>query len=155
MRQVGIAVLFWVGRCDRERQGCGVVTLPLCPWHENDGNQHTPSLAVYKDKRNPGQFSFNCMTKCGDKHGDVIAFVQLFEKISFAEALRLLTGEQSVEATNPIPVKVPTSEQFEQAREYLLSQGVSTEVGKLHRVNAVNHATLARVSELQLVCHCL
>lgn len=52
----------------------------LCPFHE----EHTPSLTVYL--HNQSWYCFGC-----DRGGDVFDFVELIEKVSFAEALQKLS----------------------------------------------------------------
>lgn len=56
--------------------------LGLCPFHDD----HHPSLAVDPEKQ-----CFTCFA-CGEK-GDVIAFLQKIEGISFGEAVKKLAGD--------------------------------------------------------------
>lgn len=53
----------------------------LCPFHE----EHTPSFTVYL--HNQSWYCFGC-----DRGGDVFDFVELIEKVSFAEALQRLSS---------------------------------------------------------------
>src|ERR1039458_3451529 len=115
-----------------------------CPWHENSGN-HNPSLAVFKSKED-GTWVFKCMssTKCEKHKGDVIAFVQQTNSLTFAEALRTIANESGVaESAQPAPsLGVPSEEQFLEGRRYLAAHGVSDEVAKARGVDAIIHPKL-------------
>jgi len=90
-------------------QACGIELVPvggnyrgLCPFHEDT----TPSLTV-----NPKENLWNCFG-C-NKGGDNIRFVQLFEKLSFNEAVERLKGyfpgsklqETTIKKTELVKVK--------------------------------------------------
>jgi DNA primase len=62
----------------------GRALVGLCPFHDD----YYPSFAVYSGKGN-----FHCFG-CG-AHGDVIAFLQRVEHLSFRQALNVLEGLQS------------------------------------------------------------
>jgi len=58
----------------------------LCPFHDD----HRPSFDV-----DPRRQRFRCWS-CG-KHGDVLSFVQEFERVSFVEALQLLARRAGID----------------------------------------------------------
>jgi DNA primase len=62
----------------------------LCPFHDD----HNPSLEV-----NPERQSFKCWG-CG-VGGDVFDFVKIYEKVDFAEALRMLAERAGIELERP------------------------------------------------------
>lgn len=74
----------------------------LCPFH----GEKTPSFHVNEDRK-----SFKCFG-CG-VGGDVIKFVELYDKVSFPEAVRLLAGRVGL----PVPEAADRREDAEQERE--------------------------------------
>jgi len=69
-----------------------------CPFH----SEKTPSFSVHPKKQ-----IWRCFGACG-LHGDIFTFVQLIEKLSFSEAIKLLANEAGI--------AFPKSERF---KEYL------------------------------------
>lgn len=112
-----------------------------CPWHPDAAN---PSLAVYKG--DDGTWQFKCMSRdCA--HGDVIAFVMKMDKLTFAEALRKLTNDAGIAepaAVSPSMQQMSkiSKEQQEAAQAYLLEHGVSLDVAKRAKMDAVIHPRL-------------
>ena len=86
----------------------------LCPFH----GEKTPSFHV-----NPDKGFFHCFG-CG-VGGDVFKFVELFDKVAFPEAVRLLAGRFGIPV--PDPAEAPKDEAAEREREALL---------KIHEVAA-------------------
>jgi DNA primase len=86
----------------------------LCPFH----GEKTPSFHV-----NPDKGFFHCFG-CG-VGGDVFKFVELFDKVAFPEAVRLLAGRFGIPV--PDPAEAPKDEAAERERETLL---------KIHEVAA-------------------
>jgi len=86
----------------------------LCPFH----GEKTPSFHV-----NPDKGFFHCFG-CG-VGGDVFKFVELFDKVAFPEAVRLLAGRFGIPV--PDPAEAPKDEAAERDREALL---------KIHEVAA-------------------
>jgi DNA primase len=74
----------------------------LCPFH----GEKTPSFTVNEDRR-----TFKCFG-CG-VGGDVIKFVELYEKITFPEAVRQLAGRMGL----PVPEAEGTKEEAATQRE--------------------------------------
>src|SRR5262249_37669631 len=62
----------------------------LCPFHDD----HRPSFDV-----DPRRQRYRCWS-CG-KYGDVISFVQEFERVSFTEALQLLARRAGIALDSP------------------------------------------------------
>jgi DNA primase len=79
----------------------------LCPFH----GEKTPSFHV-----NPDKGFFHCFG-CG-VGGDVFKFVELFDKVAFPEAVRLLAGRFGIPV--PDPAEAPRDEAAEREREALL-----------------------------------
>ncbi|MBU4357618.1 MAG: hypothetical protein KJ822_20065 [Proteobacteria bacterium] len=69
----------------------------LCPFHEDN---KTPSLSV-----TPSKNLWQCFG-CG-KGGDVIEFVKLHDRVSFAEAVQILSGE--IPAIRKSPAREPAA----------------------------------------------
>ena len=118
-----------------------------CPWHETNG-KHTPSLAVYKSKVD-GLWMFKCMAgaNCEKHNGDVIAFVQQIDGLTFPEAMRKIANDIGIAEpessdAGAAPSKALSPEQFEQVRQYLLDSGVSLEIAKARGMDAVVHPKL-------------
>ncbi len=86
----------------------------LCPFH----GEKTPSFHV-----NPDKGFFHCFG-CG-VGGDVFKFVELFDKVAFPEAVRVLAGRFGIPV--PDPAEGPKDEAAERERETLL---------KIHEVAA-------------------
>jgi DNA primase len=90
-----------------------------CPFH----NDPTPSLVVYV--HNQSFYCFGC-----DVGGDVFKFVQLIEKVSFAEALQRLGS--ITPTNNPVsrvlPVSVNTLPSVELSQEHFTLLTAATEV---------------------------
>ena len=86
----------------------------LCPFH----GEKTPSFHV-----NPDKGFFHCFG-CG-VGGDVFKFVELFDKVAFPEAVRVLAGRFGIPV--PDPAEAPKDEAAERERETLL---------KIHEVAA-------------------
>jgi DNA primase len=86
----------------------------LCPFH----GEKTPSFHV-----NPDKGFFHCFG-CGIG-GDVFKFVELFDKLAFPEAVRVLAGRFGIPV--PEPSDAPKDEAAEREREALL---------KIHEVAA-------------------
>lgn len=118
--------------------------LARCPWHEATGN-HSPSLAIFKSK-DDGLWAFKCRSgaKCEKHKGDVIAFVQQMDQVTFAEALRNITNEVGLaEPVEPAAaIQTPTEEQFKEANQYLVDGGVSMEIAKARNLSAIIHPKL-------------
>ena len=117
-----------------KKKGKGFVG--LCPFHAED----TPSFSV-----NPAQNLWQCFG-CGTG-GDAIRFVELFDKVSFPEAVTKLDGTPSahVKPASPAAAKEPAALSAKQvkllarviefyhktfsedgrAREYLMNRGIS------------------------------
>lgn len=111
-----------------------------CPWHESSGD-HNPSLSVFKG--NDGEWCFKCMSKCSDKKGDVISFVRFTDKLTFAEACRKISNDVGIaEPVAPTTLGQPTAEQCETVRQYLADHGVSFEIAKARKMDAVIHPKL-------------
>lgn len=110
-----------------------------CPWHERDGD-HSPSLAVYKG--DDGTWQFKCMSReCAQ--GDVIAFVQKLDSLTFADALRVIANDAGLtEASSSTTLEEATGEQAEAARQYLLDHGVSLAIAEARDMKAVLHPRL-------------
>jgi DNA primase len=85
----------------------GVAWKGLCPFH----GEKTPSFTVNEDRR-----TFKCFG-CG-VGGDVIKFVELYEKITFPEAVRQLAGR--VGLTVPEPEESAEAAAGQRDRETLL-----------------------------------
>lgn len=77
----------------------------LCPFH----NEKTPSFSVDPDAQL--FYCFGCQTG-----GDLFKFVQLYEKMSFPEAVKHLAGRFGV----PLPARDPAARAREDARDRLL-----------------------------------
>jgi len=115
----------------------------LCPWHEATG-KHEPSLSVFKSKED-GTWIFKCLsdTQCAKHKGDVIAFVQQMDSLTFAEALQKIANEIGlVVSAQPATLGTPSADQLETARQYLTEHGVSLDVAKARGLVAVVHPTL-------------
>ena len=99
----------------------------LCPFH----GEKTPSFTVNEDRR-----TFKCFG-CG-VGGDVIKFVELYEKITFPEAVRQLAGRMGL----PVPEAEGTKEEAatQREREALL---------KLHEIATILELTESRVSQIR------
>ena len=118
-----------------------------CPWHETNG-KHTPSLAVYKSK-DDGLWMFKCMAgaNCEKHNGDVIAFVQQIDGLTFPEAMRKIANDIGIAQPEPAeaegkPSKELSPEQIEQVRQYLLDSGVSLKIAEVRKMEAVVHPKL-------------
>lgn len=124
-----------------------------CPWHEGDGAGHkSPSLAVYKDE---DIFKFKCMSRdCAS--GDIIAFVQAFDKVSFPEAVKKIVEECGIESPETRAAaeqqaeadmqkfysqekSVAMLEKLPEVQDYLTKRGLSADVIKKHCLGAINH----------------
>src|SRR5918996_127130 len=80
----------------------GVAWKGLCPFH----GEKTPSFHVHEDR---GYFfCFGCSVG-----GDVIKFVELYDKVSFPEAVRQLAARAGL----PVPEAENTREDVENQRE--------------------------------------
>jgi DNA primase len=109
----------------------------LCPFH----NDHNPSLEI-----NPERQSFKCWA-CG-AGGDIFTFVQLYDRVEFPEALRMLAAKAGITLETErsartgtgfakadlLPVLAWAESTFRAAlrdhaepREYLASRGISAE----------------------------
>ena len=66
----------------------------LCPFHDD----HNPSLSI-----NPKTNLWQCFG-CGAA-GDVIRFIELFDRVDFTEAVRILSAAESAPAKQPPPSK--------------------------------------------------
>lgn len=66
----------------------------LCPFH----NDHRPSLSV-----NPAKQIFKCFA-CG-AGGDVLKFVQMYERLTFPQAVERLAGRAGIKLTRRIAAK--------------------------------------------------
>lgn len=128
-----------------------------CPWHEKDGH-HNPSLAVYKDKNVGGAWSFACMTKCLKKKGDVFAFIQFHDHVTFSEAVRLAVEDGGVAEADAGTrgIQKPITEQGEHARQYLIDSGIPIEWGTKYcqgMVEAVVHPKLGLALGFRYDCN--
>jgi DNA primase len=85
-------------------KGAGNTFKGLCPFH----SEKTPSFTVHRDK----QF-FHCFG-CG-VGGDVFSFVQLAEKASFPESVRILAEKCGI----PIPSKLGSDDKKSEERQQL------------------------------------
>ncbi len=90
-----------------------------CPFHDDSD----PSLVVYT--HNQSWYCFSC-----DIGGDVFRFVQLIEKVPFAEALqRLGAGTIAAKRTAPIPtVQLPSQPQLTLTAEHFTLLTAAAEV---------------------------
>ncbi|MDQ5962728.1 MAG: primase [Patescibacteria group bacterium] len=110
-----------------------------CPFH----NERTPSFYVSPERR-----SFHCFG-C-QEHGDIFTFVEKIENIPFYDALKILADRAGVslkdsqrnkEDSRLIALLKDATEYFEkkledsaEAREYLMSRGLSQETLKMFHV---------------------
>lgn len=83
----------------------GNLHLALCPFH----NEKTPSFNI--DNRNGFYYCFGCGAT-----GDIIKFVQEFEKLSFIEALRYLADQAGVALPSPSAEEYAKAQKLEQKR---------------------------------------
>lgn len=102
----------------------------FCPWHESDRHGN-PSLAIYK--ADDGTYCFKCMSQCSDKSGDVIKFVQLYDGISFREAVERI--EQNIvhpdlSEKHSTSARKPSESEMQLLRDYFTKHGIPDEFRK-------------------------
>ncbi len=114
-----------------------------CPWH-HDTN---PSLSIFEGKEGDYRFKcFACSESDSDASGDVIAFVQRMEHVSFAEAVSRIAGECGYQI-QPVPEGSPKkfdydrqkgTARLDEVKDYLASRGISLDIAQEYGFGAAD-----------------
>jgi hypothetical protein len=115
-----------------------------CPWH----NDRSPSFSIFKG--NDGDYHFHCFT-CADNRGgasgDVIAFVQKKDNLSFTDAIAKIADECGL-TLSPIQEEGHTAFKYDQkgaavrlgeAKEYLVSRGIEIDVAQEYGLGVADY----------------
>ena len=115
-----------------------------CPFHADK----TPSFSIYPAKDDPNVLLFSCHP-CS-KHGDVLKFIELADKVPFKQALETLRTEVGVKAESPKSTEEPSFKidqaaaikRLPEIAKFLESRGISMAVAEQAGLGAVNYPGL-------------
>jgi DNA primase len=110
-----------------------------CPWHSDSD----PSLDVYQQDGVWLWGCFPCKTKGGVSGGDVLAFVQKRDGVSFKDALRKVAAETGFAAEEEQPTDfqydvVQATQRLGEAKDFLATRGISMQEAQRSNLGVVD-----------------